>query len=82
MILSCGCCPRWKSSRVSYRFTLGDRLVAYGLDLLLVVVASAYAADKAVLLEQASARVNGLRYLLRLAKDLLAGDRNCQGLSF
>ncbi len=54
----------------SYRFSVGDRIVSNGLDLLLTLVQSAYTADKARLLESASARTNSLRYLLRLAKDL------------
>ncbi len=54
----------------SYRFSVGDRIVSGGLDLLLALVQSAYTADKAGLLESASARTNSLRYLLRLAKDL------------
>ena len=62
--------PKAEKFPRSYRFGIGDRVVSYGLDLLLILVAAAYTADKTVLLEQASQRVNGLRYLLRLAKDL------------
>ena len=44
--------------------------MAHGLDLLLLLVESAYSQNKATLLQQASTKVNGIRYLLRLAKDL------------
>ncbi|HMD98348.1 MAG TPA: diversity-generating retroelement protein Avd [Terriglobia bacterium] len=62
--------PKAEKFPHSYRFSLGDRVVSYGLDLLLILVAAAYTVDKGTLLEQASQKVNGLRYLLRLAKDL------------
>ena len=62
--------PKTEKFPRSYRFSVGDRLIGYSLDLLLGLVAASYAAEKAVLLEQASQRVNGLRYLLRLSKDL------------
>jgi hypothetical protein len=44
--------------------------VSHGLELLLGLVEAAYTANKHGLLQQAGAKVNGLRYLLRLAKDL------------
>jgi hypothetical protein len=56
--------------RRSYRFSVGERLVGHSQDLLLLLVDSAYSADKARLLQEANGRVNGLRYLLRLSKDL------------
>ena len=62
--------PKAEKFPRSYRFSVGDRVVGWGLDLLLILVAAAYTTDKAMLLEQASQKVNGLRYLLRLAKDL------------
>jgi hypothetical protein len=62
--------PKAEKFPRSYRFSVGDRVVGFGLDLLLILVGAAYTADKAALLEQASQKVNGLRYLLRLAKDL------------
>jgi hypothetical protein len=60
----------------TFRTTIGDRLVARSLDVMESLVEAAYASDKRVLLEQASRRVNSLRYLLRLAGDLglLSGD--------
>ncbi len=54
----------------SFRFSVGDRLVARSLDLLEDLVEAAYATAKRVPLERAAYRVNSLRYLLRLAGDL------------
>jgi hypothetical protein len=41
-----------------------------GLDLLLALVEASLSLEKGALLETANRRVNGLRYLLRLSKDL------------
>ena len=54
----------------AYRFTVGERLAAHGLDLLTILVEAAYARNKSNLLEEASRKVNSTRYLLRMAKDL------------
>ena len=62
--------PKVENFARSYRFSVGDRLVSHGLDLLLVLVESAYTTNKAPLLQRANGTVNGMRYLLRLAKDL------------
>jgi hypothetical protein len=62
--------PKAEKLPRSYRFSVGERLVSHGLDLLLVLVESAYASNKAGLLQEANRNVNGLRYLLRLSKDL------------
>jgi len=62
--------PKVEKFARAYRFTVGDRMVNLALDLLLLLVEAAYSADKADLLERASRRTNGLRYMLRLAKDL------------
>jgi hypothetical protein len=62
--------PKAETFSRSYRFSLGERVVAHGLDLLLALVEASYTANKASLLQQANGKVNGLRYLLRLAKDL------------
>jgi 23S rRNA-intervening sequence protein len=45
-------------------------LITRNLDLLLLLVEAAYSAEKTELLERANRSANGLRYLLRLAKDL------------
>ncbi len=62
--------PKVEKFPRSFRFSVGDRTVGVGLEPLLVLVEAAYSAEKAQLLEAASRRANGLRYLLRLAKDL------------
>jgi hypothetical protein len=54
----------------SFRFSVGDRVIARGLDLLETLVEAAYTADRRALLERANRAVSGLRYLLRLAVDL------------
>jgi hypothetical protein len=54
----------------SYKFTVGERLSAQGLDLMTTLVEAAYSRDKEDLLQQANRKINSTRYLLRLAKDL------------
>ena len=46
--------PKAEKFPRSFRFSVGDRLVAVGLDLLLALVEAAYSRDKADLLETAS----------------------------
>ncbi|MEK7408318.1 MAG: diversity-generating retroelement protein Avd [Acidobacteriota bacterium] len=62
--------PKVEKFPRSYRFSVGDRLVSSGLELLVLLVESAYSTEKARRLEGASHRTNALRYLLRLSKDL------------
>jgi hypothetical protein len=54
----------------SYRFSVGQRLIDTGLDLLLLLVDAAYRKDKREALRTAGLRTNALRFLLRLARDL------------
>ena len=54
----------------SFRFSIGDRLIARALDVLETLVVCAYSTDKRLLLEQANRSVNSLRYLLRMGVDL------------
>lgn len=54
----------------AHRFTVGDRIVNHSLDLLETLASAAYSTQRGPLLEHANQRVNGLRFLLRLAKDL------------
>jgi len=54
----------------SYRFSVGDRLVASAMDLLLRLVDAAYAREKGSILAEVNGMLNRLRFLLRLAKDL------------
>jgi hypothetical protein len=62
--------PKAEKFPRSFRFSVGERLVGAGLDLLIMLVEAAYTSDKAQLLEAANRKTNALRYLLRLAKDL------------
>lgn len=62
--------PKVEKFPRSYRFSVGDRLVAVSLDLLTLLVDAAYSRDKQQHLEQVNLKSNTLRYLLRLAKDL------------
>ena len=54
----------------SFRFSVGDRLIARALDVMEALVEAAYSTDKRALLETANRSVNSLRYLLRLSVDL------------
>jgi hypothetical protein len=54
----------------SYRFSIGDRLVATVLDVLLSLVDAAYSRDRSKILAEVNGMLNRMRYLLRLAKDL------------
>ena len=54
----------------AHRFTLGDRVYSQSLDLVTALVQATFSRDKGRALGTASDRVNSLRILLRLAKDL------------
>ena len=65
----------WLSSKTAampraHRFTLGDRIYSQSLDLVTALSQATFSRDKTRALETASDRVNSLRILLRLAKDL------------
>lgn len=62
--------PKTEKFPRSFKFSVGDRLVDHALDLLLLLVESAYSSDKTSSLEKATVKTNGLRYLLRVSKDL------------
>jgi len=53
-----------------HRFTLGDRLEEGSLALLELLVEASYTREKGALLRAANVRLERLRYLSRLAKDL------------
>lgn len=53
-----------------YRFTLGNRLEEGMLEVLELLVAASYTGEKRPLLQRANSRLNRVRYLVRLAKDL------------
>jgi len=54
----------------SHKFTLGDRVTNLGLDVLMLLVEANYARNKMELLQQANQKLEQLRYLLRLCRDL------------
>lgn len=54
----------------SFRFSVGDRVIARALDLLEALTEAAWASDKAALLDRANRTVNSLRILFRLAVEL------------
>jgi hypothetical protein len=64
-----------------YKFTVGDRLTAQGLDLMTTLVEAAYSRDKEDLLQHANRKINSTRYLLRLAKDLKLMSIDSYGFS-
>jgi len=53
-----------------HRFTLGNRLEEGALEVLELLVEASYSGDKRSLLHRANTRLNRVRYLIRLAKDL------------
>lgn len=62
--------PKVEGFDKKYKFTVGERLSANGLDLLTTLVEAAYSRDKANLLQEATRKINSTRFLLRLSKDL------------
>ena len=52
------------------KFTLGDRIESLLLDVLSLLIEAAYSRDKGDLLKKANLKLEQLRYLTRLAKDL------------
>ena len=52
------------------KFTLGDRIENLLLDILSVLIQAAYSRSKGHLLRDANLKLEQLRYLMRLAKDL------------
>ncbi len=53
-----------------HRFTLGDRMEEGVLEILELLIEASYTRDKRDLLRRANLRLERLRYLIRLAKDL------------
>jgi len=66
---------------IANRFTVGERLTATALDLLTALVEAAYSRKKEPLLDTASQKVNTIRFLLRLAKDLQLLSADSWGFS-
>ncbi len=53
-----------------HRFTLGNRLEEGMLEILELLIEASYSREKRELLQRANIRLERLRYLVRLAKDL------------
>ena len=53
-----------------HRFTLGDRLELGALEILELLVEASYSRNKLDMLRAANTKLEKLRYLIRLAKDL------------
>jgi hypothetical protein len=62
--------PRVQDFPRSSRFILGDRLIATMLDILEGLVEASHRRDKRALLEDVSAKLDRLRFLIRLSHDL------------
>jgi hypothetical protein len=62
--------PRVEKFPRGYKFTIGERIVSSALELLELLVESVYSRDKAALLHRANIRVETLRHLLRLSREL------------
>jgi hypothetical protein len=54
----------------AHKFTLGDRITNLGLDVLMLLIDANYTRDKMEMLRKANLKLEHLRYLLRLCKDL------------
>ena len=54
----------------AHRFTLGDRIYSQSLDLVTALTQAVFSRDMSRALETAGDRVNSLRILLHLAKDI------------
>ena len=62
--------PKVEKFPKSYRFSIGQSMVASSLELLMNLVDATYATRNAAPLGAAVREVNRVRYLVRLAKDL------------
>ena len=62
--------PQMNKLPREHKFSLGERITSHLYDLLELLIAASYSRKKSELLLQANQKVNTLRYMLRLAKDL------------
>ncbi len=62
--------PKLEKFPLSQKYLIGDRLESLLLDILDLLVEAAYTRNKAGLLQRANIKLEQLRYLVRLAKDL------------
>jgi hypothetical protein len=64
--------PKIEKFPRSQRFILGDRMEVLALEILELLIEAAYTRQKGTLLRTANLKLEKLRYLIRLAKDLKA----------
>lgn len=62
--------PRVNDFPRSYRFILGDRLISVTLDIVEDLIDASHRRDKRSALETVSGKLDRLRFLIRLSKDL------------
>lgn len=62
--------PRVQDFPRSSRFILGDRVIATMLDIVDGLIEASHRRDKRAVLEDVSAKLDRLRFLIRLSKDL------------
>jgi len=62
--------PRVEDFKRSFKFTLGDRIIDLSLDVLMLLVAAQYTRKKLDLLSEANMKLEQLRHLLRLCKEM------------
>lgn len=62
--------PKIEKFPRSQRFVLGDRIEIAALEILELLIEAAYTRKKAALLRRANLKLEKLRYLIRLSKDL------------
>ena len=62
--------PKLEKFPRSQKFVLGDRIETLMLDILEILIEAAYSRQKSALLRDANLKLEKLRYLIRLSKDL------------
>ncbi|UCD83480.1 MAG: diversity-generating retroelement protein Avd [Deltaproteobacteria bacterium] len=62
--------PRVAKFPKDYKFSLGQRIIDNSLDNLELLIEAAYTSNKSNLLQEANIRLERLRFLLRLSRDL------------
>ena len=62
--------PQLEKFPKSQKFLLGDRIETLILDIMDLIIQAIYTRNKATLLKDANLRIEKLRYLIRLTKDL------------
>ena len=62
--------PRVARYPRDYKFSLGDRLTGYSLDVLELAIQASYSRSKTRLLDEANLSLERMRFLLRLSNEL------------